>query len=465
MFRTQTLGSSLLLSIALAGCGDDPITPPPAPEFRSAVAQANPNNTISAVLWVTALGYDSAFVRFWRAGQMATATPAYAFATGDSILRIPVLGLDTAAAYSLETSLLSGGQIAFVSDTATFTTGSLPAWIPPAVAMGTDTTPGFLALSYPDGPVIIDNTGKVVWYKHFPNGTLNSFQAHANGRYSILGLNDPTPVFHILDELGEEIGTLDCMGGLKTRFHDFMILENGDSWILCDEFRTMDLSGVGGLDSVEVFATVVQHVSAGGQLLFEWNAFDHFQITDLPLADRTSAAVNFTHGNGIAFDTDGNLLLSFRSLNEITKVDVGTGQVLWRMGGLANQFTLLNDPKGTFEMQHGVRPAGADQIQLLDNGLVAPSRLVRYRLDPTAKTATLVMEFIDNPATWTRVGGSSQYYPNGHGVVSFGRAGRVVEVDGSGNPAWELTGIDGVYVFRVQRISSLYSPGLGEASR
>ena len=36
-------------------------------------------------------------------------------------------------------------------------------------------------------------------------------------------------------------------------------------------------------------------------------------------------------------------------------------------------------------------------------------------------------------------------------------SGRVVEVDEVGNRAWELTGIDSAYVFRVQRISSLYA--------
>jgi len=267
-----------------------------------------------------------------------------------------------------------------------------------------------------------------------------------------------------LNALGEETGTLTCVGR-PTRFHDLLIAAGGDAWILCDETRVMDLSSVGGLPSASVTATVVQHLSATGALLWEWNAFDHFDITDVPLVDRTGVNVNFTHGNGIGFDSDSNLILGFRSLSEVTKVNRTTGAVIWRLGGLANQFTFLNDPKGQFERQHGVRVAGTGQIQLLDNGLGAPSRFVRYLLNPVTLTATMEWQFIDTPTTYTNVGGSTQYHPDGHGTVSFGRAGRVIEVDHVGNRAWELTGLDGVYVFRTQRIGSLYTSGFGEPTR
>jgi hypothetical protein len=41
--------------------------------------------------------------------------------------------------------------------------------------------------------------------------------------------------------------------------------------------------------------------------------------------------------------------------------------------------------------------------------------------------------------------------------VSFGKEGRVLEVDAFGQKRWELTGIDDLYVFRAQRIPSLYA--------
>ncbi|NNG15028.1 MAG: hypothetical protein HKM89_01020 [Gemmatimonadales bacterium] len=461
MCHNRPIPGLLILALLATACGsDDPGGPGPTPpEFRQATVDANPFNRISGTVTITALRYDSAFVRFWTGSAGPSTTPTFGFG-GDSVVQVPLFGLEPASVHSLEINLVAG-QMTDIADTVAFATGFLPSWIPPMGAQGADTTGGVLLLSFPDGAVVVDNTARVVWYRFFPNGNLNSVQAHANGRYTLMSLADPPDMrrFLVLDQFGAEVGELQCVGW-NTRFHDLMVLEGGDYWILCNEDRVMDLSALGGVSNANVMGTVLQHVSPTGQILFEWKALDHFQITDLPAGERAGPNVNFTHGNGMEFDSDGNLLLSFRSLDEITKVDVGTGQVIWRLGGLANQFTFLNDPKGGFEGQHGVRLVGPGEIQLLDNGFSAPSRLVRYRLDTGAMTADLVWEFIDSPTTWTRVGGSTQFYPSGKGLVSFGRAGRVVEVSPQGTPVWELTGLDGIYVFRAQRIGSLYFPGV-----
>ena len=454
----------LLFAMAVAACGDEnPVEPQPQPEpdpepaFISTVVNANPINSLSAVVFVRARLYDSAFVRYWKDAAGPARTPARVFGS-DSTVRIPVLALSAARTYSVETNLWVGDSVQVV-DTASFRTGALPDWIPAARAQGSDTTPGFLAISYPDGPVIIDNTGEVRWYLFAPDDFLLSFQAHDNGRYTLFRLTDSTAVFHVLDELGRETGTLGCVGR-PTRFHDLLWQAGGDYWALCNDSTDMDLTAIGGRDSVNVVWTVIQHVSADGELLWEWHAADHFEVTDAETdiwQNRDRA--NLTHGNSIILDVDGNLLVTFRSLNEVTKINTTTGEVMWRFGGLRNEFTFVNDAKASFERPHGLRLAGPGQIQFLDNGLQAPSRLVRYVINPVTMTATLVWEFLDSPTTFTPVGGSTEYYPNGYGVVTFGRAGRVVEVDPVGNRSWELVGIDNVYVFRVQRLSSLYELG------
>jgi hypothetical protein len=441
-----------------------PPPPPPTPTILGVSAALSPVMTVAARVDARAIMYDSAYVRFWAGGGPVRETPRYAF-NGDSVVAIPVLDLDTTTSYSLETNFILNGQATVPADTSVVTTGSLPAWIPMAVPQGPNPDPGYLVLSYPDGPVVMDNAGRVVWYLFAPNGALNSFQAQPRGRYTRSVAQATDPPFEVYDALGQKVDELHCANGRDTRFHDFLLLAAGDYWIMCNEFRTMDLSGVGGDPASNVFATVVQHVAADGTLLFEWNAFDHFQITDLDPINFNSPNVNFTHGNALELDTDGNLLVSFRSLNEVTKIDVATGSVLWRFGGLANQFTLVGDTVGNFQRQHGVRVVAPNEIQFLDNRENAPSRMVRYRIDTNAMTATLVWEFYDSPTTHTFVGGSTQVLAGGGGLVSFGRAGRVVEVDDAGSRAWELTGIDSLYVFRAQRISSLYTPGRGDPTR
>jgi hypothetical protein len=108
-----------------------------------------------------------------------------------------------------------------------------------------------------------------------------------------------------------------------------------------------------------VTGTVVQHLDPAGGLLFEWSPFDHFDITDVDQETRSGAAVNWTHGNSLDMDADGNLLVSFRSLSEVTKIDARTGAVLWRMGGSRNQFT-FPDSGPPFLRQHRVRVVKGD---------------------------------------------------------------------------------------------------------
>lgn len=263
----------------------------------------------------------------------------------------------------------------------------------------------------------------------------------------------------MLDELGRETDRIRCVGRDETRFHEIRIEASGRSWVMCHDRRVADLTALGGLAEVELDWTVVQRISPAGELVWEWNSADHFDIGDIdPEVIPGASAINVTHGNAIAFDTDGNLLVSWRELDEVTKIDAETGDVIWRFGGgQTNQFTFVDDPKGSFERQHGLRVVGPGVFQLLDNGDVAPSRLVRYRIDEDAMTATLIMEYVDDPSVYTPVGGGTDVLPSGGALVSFGRAGRVVEVTETGERAWELTGIDNTYVFRAQWIPSLYA--------
>lgn len=455
--RNRPVWIALAGLTGLAACDNDSGTTEPVDRaFHYAALSANPVNVISAEVEVVARGFDAAFVNFWRDGETPTSSPPYAFG-GDTVTHVSVLGLRASSDYSIEVMLVAGAAEQAV-DTLGFTSGSLPDWLPAPVAVGTDTTPGFLTLPIPDGPAIVDNTGRVVWYRFDPDPTLTNFQAHPDGSYTIYRTQDAVRNYRILDELGRETDSLGCVGWEETRFHEVRIRAGGDAWVMCDDRRVVDLTSVGGLPAVDVNWTVVQHLGPAGGLLFEWKSGDYFDITDVGQDLIVGAeAINATHGNAIAFTSDGNILVSFRTLNEITKIDVATGEIVWRFGGLRNQFTLIGDPKGSFERQHGLRVVEDGVVQFLDNGAFPPSRLVRYRLDEQAMTAELILEFIDSPTTSTPVGGGTEVLQDGYALVSFGRAGRVVETTPTGQRAWELTGTEGLYIFRAQRIPSLYA--------
>jgi hypothetical protein len=254
---------------------------------------------------------------------------------------------------------------------------------------------------------------------------------------------------------------LGCARGLVPRFHDLLVERDGGYWIMCDETKTMDLSAIGGVAGARVTGTAVQRMSPAGALAFHWSAFDHLAIADVDAEERTTTAVNWTHGNAIDVDTDGNLLVSFRNLNEVTKIDASTGAVIWRLGGRRNQFTFLDTPTPAFTHQHSVRADARGSLILFDNiGSVTESHGERYVLDERAMTARLASSYAALPRAVSAIGGSTQLLPGGRTLVSYGQAGRVEEYDSSGRVVWRIEGNAG-YVFRAQRIPSLYTPGVG----
>jgi len=314
--------------------------------------------------------------------------------------------------------------------------------------------------------LVIDNTGRVVWYRRFPNGIGLSFMAQPNGHYVARPATpDPSDVesWVELDPLGNIRRTLGCARGLQARPHDMISELDGGYWLMCDEVRTMDLTAAGGIGDARVTGTAIQHLSADGTLLFHWSPFEHFAITDGEAADRTGASVNWTHGNALDLDVDGNPIVSFRNLGEITKINAVSGAVIWRMGGRRNQFTFPDSPSPPFSGQHSARVSAPGALIILDNlGSPGESRAEGYTVDEVALTARLARSYTSIPGVVTQIGGSVQSLPGGRTLVSFGTAGRVEEYDAAGRVTWRIDG-DAGYVFRAQRIRSLYAPGVGTA--
>jgi hypothetical protein len=454
MRRSAALAANITLVAALAGACDDSIGPNTDRQYFGSQIISGPANVLSAEVEVRATGYDSVLLRYARSGEDTQRTPTYAFGS-DSVARPALLGLAANSFYTVEIILVGPGET--VADLLDTTTGTLPAWIPTVTPVGTDTTPGYLILSIPDGPVIVDNSGTVVWYRYDPDITLVNFQSHPSGEYTSFGLTNEIRAYRVLDELGRETGQIECVE-YETRPHEIRVRADGTAWALCNDTRDHDLSEYGGPANGRVTWTVLQKLSPDGTLEWEWHSADHFEVTDgtTEIVGGT-ITLNLTHGNAVDFDFDGNLLVSFRNLNEITKIDSQTGDIIWRMGGKNNEFTFPGDPKGVFQRQHGLRVVEPGVIQLLDNSDQPPSRLLRYEVSESSRMATMLWEYIDGPGIHTLVGGNTQAYADGGALVSFGKEGRVVEVDEFGQKRWELTGIDNLYVFRAQRIPSLYA--------
>jgi hypothetical protein len=466
MMPRSALCAATIVCLTTIGCSDNTRPPDGTARIDSAHAVDNPNMEISALVLFQGAG-DSMRVRYRTAAQNEDSlTPAFPVTSAQEDT-IAVLGLLPVTAYELRLVVYGGGSSSLdslISDPLTFTTGALPLDLPAYTAGGITPLDGYLVFSAMPFGIIIDGTGRVVWYKRFSGtGPSLNFMAQPTGtlvgRLNTEDTADDDP-FVELDPAGFELRQLRCANNRPLRFHDLLLSGDGSYWIMCDETRPMDLSAVGGEANAEVTGTTIQHVDPAGTLLFEWTAFDHFLITDAdPSVYQGIVGVNWTHGNSFDFDEDGNILIAFRSLNEITKINSQSGAVMWRMGGLRNQFTFHGAPDAGFSRHHNVRAVGAGRFIILDNlGLsINESRYERYLVDANALTATLEQSYASAPPVRTAIGGSVQAVGPDRYLVSFGTEGRVELFDASGLKLWNIEGNPG-YVFRAQRILSLYAP-------
>lgn len=460
--ETSTLLVATLAAIA-AGCTDGHVTlpAPHRPVISSAAIAPGPHNVLSAVVSVSLLHADSVRVRFGPASERLDSLSPSVTALSSNVIELPVLGLLPATAYRMQ-AVAYGAGTSTTGDTLRFTTGPLPGDLPVYSAGGSSPSPGYVVFgAYPYG-VVIDNSGRVVWYRHLDGGPTLNFQVQPTGRYTTMPITaqeTDAARWVELDVLGNETRRIGCADGLKARFHELIAEADGSYWLMCDDSRIMDLTPYGGQPAAVVTGTAVQHVAADGRRLFAWTPFDHFAITDLDPASRAGASVNWTHGNAIAFDADGSLVVSFRSLNEITKIDLPSGAVRWRLGGLANQFAFIG-AGASFVGQHGLRFVARGQLELLDNrGRPGESHAERYVIDEAGRTASLSATYFSLPPTSAILGGSTQPLPGGRTLVAYGNGNRVQEYDAGGAVVWEIHGNPG-YVFRAERIASLYRPGV-----
>ncbi len=301
--------------------------------------------------------------------------------------------------------------------------------------------------------MILDNSGTPVFYRKM-NGNCLDFKVQPNG---ILTYWD-TSIAHFiaLDSSYQVVDSFKCGNGYSTDLHELRILPNGHALLLSFDPEPVDMSQVvpGGNPSATVIGLIIQELDREKNVVFQWRSWDHFQITDATHEDLLASTVDYVHGNALELDNDGNIFLSCRHMDEITKINRETGEIMWRMGGKNNQFTFINDPI-RFSHQHAIRRLPNGNITLFDNGnFHSPSfsRAVEYQLDEQNKTVTLVWQFRNSPDNYGFATGYVQRLDNGNTLIGWGLSNpTLTEVRPDGSKAFELDLPAGNYSYRAFR--------------
>ncbi len=319
--------------------------------------------------------------------------------------------------------------------------------------LGASRDPVFLG-TFPWGPdssapyiVILNRNGTPQFYKRVhgwdfkvqPNGTLTYY-------------DEDLAYFVAMDSCYKGVNDYSCGNGYYTNEHELRVMPDGHAFLMSydRQFVRMDTIVPGGNPEAFVTGLIVQELDREKNVVFEWRSWDHFLITDATTEDLTAADIDYVHGNAIEIDPDGNLMISSRNMNEITKINRETGDIIWRWGGKNNQFTIVNDPIG-FEYQHAIRRLPNGNVLLFDNGTFRMfSRAVEYALDEENKIATLVWQYRPTPDIEGWALGYSQRLPDGNTLIGWGSANpTATEVTAQGDVQFEMDLPEIVYTYRI----------------
>ena len=306
--------------------------------------------------------------------------------------------------------------------------------------------------------VIFDNNGCPVWYCQ-TDDERRDMKVQPDGTLTML---ERSPMQFIgLDNHYRQVKTYKAVNGMSTDEHELFVREDGYYFLIGHRTETVDMRRYvsGGLSSASVDQTQIQGFTPEGDLIFQWRAWDHLHIADLQLDSPNSSSMRFPHMNAIYFDHDGQLLISMRHLSQVLKIDLNTGEVIWRLGGKnGGDFTFVNDPLNGFRNQHSISATTPGRYLLFDNGdLHSPSvsRGVEYELDANDMTATIVWQYPEQTTTsyYSHYMGNTQRLPNGNTLINWavGHLPKLTEVRPDGTKAFEMNWVDHYEAYRVWR--------------
>lgn len=232
----------------------------------------------------------------------------------------------------------------------------------------------------------------------------------------------------ILDSSFNIIDRIQMKNGYLADVHDFIMLPNGNYLLMAYETNPIDMSKLlpEGDPNQFVVGTVIQELDKDKNCIFQWRSTDFIPILET-FDDVSKKTFEHVHGNSLFIDTDGNLIASFATTNEIVKIDMVSGDIIWRLGGRKNQFKFNNEHNEQaplfFSMAHDAKRLDNGNLLFYDNGVMKKnwySRAVEYVLDESKKEVSLLWEYRHNPDISAFAMGSAQRLGNGNSLINWG---------------------------------------------
>ena len=317
-----------------------------------------------------------------------------------------------------------------------------------------------------DGPMILDPSGRTIWFQPVPAGELaTDFRVQQlNGQpvltwwqgYTNNGSGRGEGV--IFNSQYQQIATVQAANGLQGMdLHEFLVTPQGDAYIV--GVSPVHYPGMGR----PLMDAVVQEIDIKtGLVLFEWHALDHVPITESFFKKGAPGYVfDPYHLNSVSLDTDGNLIISMRNTWAVYKVDHQTGAVIWTLGSNQNSFKMGSGTQTAFQHDVLVQPGGT--FTAFDDGggppTVRQARAVELSVNENSKTVTLARQFEHSPGLNTNFEGNTQLLPNGDLFVGWGQQPYFTEFNSAGKEVFDARFTSNTSSYRAYKLNWSGQPG------
>ena len=298
----------------------------------------------------------------------------------------------------------------------------------------------------PYGELIYTSQGRLVWFHQLSGGvtadnlSVQSYEGQRDLTFwqgKVLSLGFGQGEDFVMNSNYQTVATIQGANGLKADLHDFQIAPGDIAYITAYNPIRCDLSSVGGPRDGAILDAAVQAIDIKtGLLRWEWHSLDHIGVTESETSAPTTRAWDWFHINSIDTQPDGNILISARNTWADYQLQGGTGNILWRLGGLKSSFRMGPGTKTAW--QHDARMLPDGDVTIFDDGSDPPeepqSRAVRIALDLKTHEARLVSAYTHpGPPLLASSQGNMQTLPNGNTVVGYGGVPQISEFakDGS----------------------------------
>ncbi|HJB27720.1 MAG TPA: aryl-sulfate sulfotransferase [Candidatus Blautia faecavium] len=303
----------------------------------------------------------------------------------------------TDGAYSLQLDTISADRrITLTVDGQPYYLRTQPEDFPELTALGEGAKEGYYYTTMGNYVVKFDTTGQVVFYRKANATNAGPFRRNeVDGEiiYSYLEGQDPSPhvalsgigyrttklvmlneQYEKIEEVPYMVPTEKVPENYPLENHDYLILGK-DHYILTTYVGKKVTNIPSNVDGAEYGANVVacifQEVK-DGECIFEWDSTDHPELyaASLEAGDYTNSSriwSDYVHFNAIVIDPkDNNFVCSYRDLDSILKIDRETGDIIWTLGGVNDDFDLTEEQQ--FHRQHNITITEDGSYLMFDNG-------------------------------------------------------------------------------------------------